>query len=49
MLHVDDGEVVASDAGDLGEGWGEAEEEDAVEGFAAAEAVFKGLRRRGGG
>lgn len=37
MLHVDDDEVVAGEAGDLRERWGEGEEEEAVEGVATAE------------
>lgn len=43
VLHVDDDEVVAGEAGDLGESWGEGEEEEAVEGFAIVEAGFEGL------
>lgn len=43
VLHVDDGKVVAREAGDLGKGWGEAEEEDAIEDFAFGEAGFEGL------
>jgi len=36
VLHVDDDEVVASEGGDLGEGGGEGEEEETVEGVAIA-------------
>ena len=36
VLHVDDNEVVAGEGGDLGEGGGEGEEEETVEGVAVA-------------
>ena len=48
VFHVDDDEVVSSEAGDLGEGWGEGEEEEAVQGIAVLEAGFEGLRGGGG-
>lgn len=40
VLHVDDDIIVAREAGDLGEGWGVGEEEEAVEGIAGGEAGF---------
>jgi len=43
VFHVDDDEVVAGEGGDLGEGGGEGEEEEAVEGFAIFEAGFEGF------
>lgn len=43
VFHVDHHEVVAGEAGDLGDGGGEAEEEEAVEGFAIFETGFEGL------
>lgn len=49
MLHVNDDEVVAGEAGDLGEGGGEAEEEEAIKGFAIVEAGLEGLGRGGDG
>lgn len=49
MFHVDHNEVIASEAGDLGEGWGKAEEEEAVEGFTAMETGFEALGSGGGG
>ena len=49
VLHVEDDEVVASEANDLGESGGEAEEEEAVEGFATVEAGFEGFGRDGNG
>lgn len=44
VLHVDDDEVIAGEAGDLGKGGGEGEEEEAVEGLAVSEAGFEGGR-----
>ncbi len=41
VLHVNDDEVVAGETGDLGEGRGEAEEEETVQGLAIAEARFE--------
>lgn len=38
VLHVDDDEVIAGVARDLGEGGGEGEEEETIEGLAVAEA-----------
>lgn len=38
VFHVDDDEVIAGEAGDLGERGGEGEEEEAVEGLAVSEA-----------
>lgn len=50
VLHVDDDEIVAGEAGDLGESGGEGAEEEAVEGIAIVEARFEGRRTgRGGG
>lgn len=46
VLHVDDDKVIAGEAGDLGESWGEGEEEEAVESLAVLEA---GLEVLGGG
>lgn len=43
VFHVDDDKVVAGEGGDLGEGRGEGEEEEAVEGFATFEAGFEGF------
>lgn len=48
VFHVDDDEVVAGEAGDFGESWGEGEEEDAVESFAGAETGFEVAVGRGG-
>lgn len=45
VFHVDDDKVVAGEGGDLGEGRGEGEEEEAVEGFATFEAGFEGFWR----
>lgn len=41
VLHVDDYEVVARKCSDLGQSGREGEEEDAIEGFAIAEAGFE--------
>lgn len=49
VFHINYDEIVAGETGDLGEGRGEAEEEEAVEGFAIFEAGFEGLVRCGGG
>ena len=49
MFHVDDDEVIAGETGDLGEGRGEAEEEETVQGLAIAEARFEALEVGGGG
>lgn len=46
MFHVDHDEVIAGEASNLGEGWGKAEEEEAVEGLTAMETGFEAL---GGG
>lgn len=43
MFHVDDDEIVAGKAGDLGESGGEGAEEEAVESVAILEARFEGL------
>jgi hypothetical protein len=43
VLHVDNDEVVAGEAGDLSECGGEAEEEEAVEGLAVVETGFEGF------
>lgn len=51
VFHVDDDEVVAGETGDLGEGGGEGEKEEAVEGVAIAETGLEipiGGRGRGG-
>lgn len=48
MFHIDDGEVVAGESGDLSEGWRETEEENAVEGFAIFQASFEGVCHFGG-
>ena len=49
VFHVDDDEVVAGETGDLGEGRGEAEEEETVQGLAIAEARFEAFGIGGGG
>ncbi|KAF7808655.1 2-keto-3-deoxy-L-rhamnonate aldolase [Senna tora] len=41
VLHIDDDEVKAGETGDLGEGGGEGEHEEAIEGFAILEAGFE--------
>lgn len=38
VFHVHDGEVITGEASDLGNGWGEAEEEYSIESFAVLEA-----------
>lgn len=48
VFHVDDDEIVAGEARDLGDGGGEAEEEEAVEGLAIAETGFECFRGDGG-
>lgn len=40
VFHVNDDEVIASEASDLGEGGREAEEKETVKGFAVFEAGF---------
>lgn len=40
VFHVDDREVIASEAGNLGEGGREAEEKETVKGFPVFEARF---------
>lgn len=49
VLHVHDHEVIAGEAGDLGEGWGEGEEEEAVESLAVLEPGLEGLGGGGDG
>lgn len=49
VFHVDDCEVVTGQAGDLGEGRGEAEEEYAVKSLAISEAGFECFWDGGGG
>jgi len=41
VFHVDDNEVVAGEGGDFGEGGGEGEEEETVEGFVGTETGFE--------
>lgn len=48
VFHVDDDEVVAGEGGDFGEGGGEGEEEEAVEGFVGTETGFEVAVRWGG-
>lgn len=43
VFHVDNDEVIAGEARDLGEGGGEAEEEETVEDFATVETGLEGL------
>lgn len=45
VLHINDDEVVASEAGDLSESGREAEEEEAIKGFAIVETRLQGSRR----
>lgn len=47
VFHVDDDEVIAGETGDLGESWGEGEEEEAVECFAVLKAGFEWWRNGG--
>ena len=46
VLHVDEDEVVAGEAGDLGDGWGESKEGHAVDDLAVLDSGLEG--RRGG-
>lgn len=46
VLHIDDDEIVASEAGDLSESGREAEEEEAIKGFAIMETRLQGSGRR---
>lgn len=45
VLHINDDEVVASEAGDLSESGREAEEEEAIKGFAIVETRLQGSGR----
>lgn len=43
VFHIDDNEIVTGETSDLGEGRGEAEEEETVKGFAIVETGFESL------